>query len=96
MCGWRTWQDVFRLSQTMAWAKVAGSGGGSTGMTERVPLGTARLYSISAAVTCPYCGLPMFLERPRVPAGPVDNSILCPECKRTSRLSVVVLEKELS
>lgn len=65
-------------------------------MTDRLPLGSARLYSISAAVTCPYCGLPMFVVRPGTEGEQVDHSIRCPECHKRSRISVVVLEEQLS
>jgi DNA-directed RNA polymerase subunit RPC12/RpoP len=65
-------------------------------MAERLPLGSARLYSISAAVTCPYCGLPMFIVRPPKEGEQVDHTIRCAECGRLSRISVVVLEREMS
>jgi uncharacterized Zn finger protein (UPF0148 family) len=62
-------------------------------MTDRLPLGSARLYSISAAVTCPHCGLPMFVVRPAKEGEPVDHGVNCPNCAKWSRLSVVLLEK---
>lgn len=65
-------------------------------MSERVPLGSARLYSLTAAVTCPACGMPMFVVRPGKEGEPLDHDVKCPECRKVSKIGVMLLEKDLT
>ena len=63
-------------------------------MAEQVPLGSARLYSLTAAVTCPSCGLPMFIVRPGTEGEQVDRIVKCPKCGEFSFLNIFLTEEE--
>lgn len=63
-------------------------------MRSEPQLGRKRLYSVSAAVTCLHCGLPMFVERARVNELPAGDRLECPHCHEPMRIELVLKREE--
>ncbi len=58
--------------------------------------GSARLYSLEAAITCPSCAAPLFVQRSRVQDKPMPPTMECPVCECHIEFVLTVKEGEES